>query len=305
MNTTEPQDKNMYFGDLISDIEIQFLVKISYEHLTIIMEELSEYRNSYAFDKYPVKLLWYKIAEIIKRTEWIAQSIESITPKDKQDALERLFNYVEAFYIDGGNADKMLETIIQDWQHNRTLFLPEQYNQEITPRLGATCYDKCGNENVSNNLYNAMVYENLYIQNLLDNMNSYFTKSNHIQFNSRTGEVLFRRAKGIICEPGSIQFFILKKLFRHKNHRMLVSKIAETLNGLLQKKEDEKRKKQIEAGKSVGKAIIVDVARRKTLYNAKDEINKKFREIFAVDFDLLEIDGKYYVLAKGLIIEYE
>ena len=72
-----------------------------------------------------------------------------------------------------------------------------------------------------------------------------------------------------------------------------------------QKKEDEKRKKQIEAGKSVGKAIIVDVARRKTLYNAKDEINKKFREIFAVDFDLLEIDGKYYVLAKGLIIEYE
>ncbi len=305
MNTTEPQDRNMFFGDLISDIDIQFLMKTSYEHLTIIMEELSKYRNSYTFDNYPVKLLWYKIAEIIKRTEWIAQLVESITPKDKQDALKRLFDYAEAFYIDGGNADKTLEIIIQDWRHNRTIFLPEQHNQEIAPRLGAICYDKCGNENVSNNLYNAMVYENLYIQNLLDNMNSYFTKSNHIRFNSHTGEILFKGIRAIISEPDSVQFLILKKLFCYKNHRMLASKIAETLNKLLQKKEDKKRKKQIEAGKSVGKAIIVDVARRKTLYNAKDEINKKFREIFAADFDLVEKDGKYYALAKDLIIEYK
>lgn len=282
---------NIFSSDFMPDNDLKFLMDSSYKSFSSIMGSLGRYRDRLTFEMDSVVLLWKKSEELFNRMKWLLErlhgTINSAMPWEFRKVLD------DMFAVNGSEEDKSGKRHIEDalriWQNmERNIINVGHIEQSkmIDAQLGIVEYVRHDFGEVNGFLIEAMKNEAEYIWHLLSEVERQLGGVQRKVSLEASGEMILDGVKQNFVQPNSMQFLVLRKIFGAKTKRVDNGSLTEAISDFLEKKN--------------GSDKIMDAAKSKSLYNARNDINKKFRSLFSVDFDLIEMKGGYCYLVERL-----
>ncbi len=252
---------------------------------------LGRYKDRLTFEMNSVVLLWKKSEELFNRMKWLLErlhgTINSAMPWEFREVLDSMFA-VKTDEDDKGGKKHIKETLViwQNMEQNIINTKPVRQAKMIDKQLGIADYVGHDFGEVNVFLVETMKNEAEYIWHLLSEVERQLGGVRRKVSLEASGEMILDGVKHNFAQPNSVQFLILHKIIGAKTKRVKNSLLNEAISSFFEKKN--------------GSDKIMDAAKRKSLYNARNDINKKFRSLFSVDFDLLEMKGGYCYLAEKL-----
>lgn len=273
------------------DNDLKFLMDSSYKSFSSIMGFLGRYKDRITFEMDSVVLLWKKSEELFNRMKWLLErlhgTINSAMPWEFREVLDSMF-VVKTDEDDKGGKKHIKEALVI-WQNmERNIINMEHIEQSkmIDAQLGIADYVRHDFGEVNVFLVETMKNEAEYVWHLLSGVERQLGGVRRKVSLEASGEMILDGIKQNFVQPNSMQFLVLRKIFGAKTKRVDNGSLTEAISDFLEKKN--------------GSDKIMDAAKSKSLYNARNDINKKFRSLFSVDFDLVEMKGSYCYLAEKL-----
>lgn len=212
-----------------------------------------------------------------------------VREKDFSKLLQCLFQ----FDIDGrfGDNEECFCRILDNWKEIRGVLISKQplaWAQMLDKKLGANELSCSNLSNINHYLVNMVFSEYQQICVLLENLDMSLVKTGQLRFCTKTGNVEFNGVSCVLAEPDSVRFLVLRKIMSSKAGRVKNNKLNEAINDFLEKKSKTNE--------------FIDANQRKSLYSARNDINKKFQDLFLADFNLIEMSGGYCCLTEKVEI---
>ena len=276
-----------FFERIIPDDDIRMLICFSHQHIVSIIDTLYKYHNKIEADNYIVILLWNIFLKNLKRIEWlnsrIGQIVYASDDKDRRDDFMRLLQPVYKLGADfKKDFDEInLDIVLSNWQKLRDEIMSLYPTTDL---FGMTLWDEISKQGKNQYIVEMCQRESENISRLTNLLDIEFAKYEYLHFISKTGELEFRNMKKKLVKPDTIQWIVLRLLVRSRGGCVKVKKANEVISDFLEQKAEAD--------------VTKDATKSKSFYNAKDEINKRFRKMFEVDFNLIEMANNSYSWAK-------
>lgn len=251
------------------DKEAEFLTFYLLNHLVLIVDGLLKYRNCLDLESFEKQYLELECRRIISELEWADDYMVKMCPSKEHENRHRLWHNI--FFTPRGEldvgSDRFYARLTNGWVRYRKQLLPTNLSfPEFMLRHEAIDVKDA---------------EFACIHELLQNMNKFLSCHNGIRFFDDTGELELNGVKKHFVDRTTLQFVVLCTLFSSKNYRVTVNEMNSKLDDTFDERDDDSFR---------------DPRKSKTLYNARDKINSKFKTKFkdemAEQFDLV-------VLANG------
>ncbi len=282
---------NIFSADFMPDNDLKFLMDSSYKGFSSAMGFPGRYEDRLTFEMDSVVLLWKKSEELFNRMKWLLErlhgKINSAMPWELREILDSMF-IVKTDENDKGGK-KYIKEVLTIWQNmERNIINTEPFEQAkmIDEQLGIADYVRHDFGEVNVFLVEAMKNEAEYIWHLLSEVEKQLGGTRRKISLEANGEMILDGVKHNFAKPNSVQFLVLRKIIGSKARCVKNSVLNGAISDFLEKKNESDK--------------IMDAEKRKSLYSARNDINKKFRNLFSVDFDLIEMKGGYCYLAEKL-----
>ena len=254
------------------DKEMEFFEHHLSCHLVLVVDGLLKCKKS-ELDLPETQYLQLECRRIINEMEYIIGYVKKVCPSESIARRHQLCHCI-FFTINGVldiESDHFFIKLAGNWNKWRKQMLPPSLSFPEA-MLRHEVIDLKNSELES-------------IQKLLLNIDNSLARRNEIRFFEKTGEVEFNGVKRHFAKIGSAQFVVLNTVFSSKSHKVKVSTINSRLDDLFD-----------ELDVLSGNNEIRDPRKSKSLYNARDKINSKFKTIFS---DVLLMDLDLLVLKNG------
>ena len=217
------------------------------------------------------------------------RKISSAMPWEFREILDSMF-IVKTDENDKGGKKHIKEvlTIWQNMERNIINTEPVEQAKMIDEQLGIADYVRHDFGEVNVFLIETMKNEAEYIWHLLSEVERQLGGIRREISLEANGGMILDGVRHNFAKPNSVQFLVLRKIIGSKTRCVKNSVLNGAISNFLEKKN--------------GSDKIMDAKKRRSLYNARNDINKKFRSLFSVDFDLIEMKGSYCYLTKKVEI---
>lgn len=261
----------------VSSDESIFIENLSYSNLVHIMDELEKCQQL-KFEVSEIKYLLGLCSVILNRIDWITHYIIknslSLANPEKQENRRKMFY---RFFFTSKNVpietEDEFRKLLEKWQVIRKQLIPE------TLPDNPNFFDKVGVR-----LLRMRDAEIQLIDELSKQIDRLCPDADTLIFYPKTGQVQFRGNKVVLAQPETFQFVVLKNIMSARHKSMKNIDMYEKLSDW----EEE----------HTGEHVSVDKRQKRCLYSTRSNINKKFRNNFSVDFDLIEIKNCSVRLSK-------
>ena len=258
---------------IMFDKEMEFFDYHLSNHLVLLVDGLLKYKDVLEPESFEKQYLELECRRVISELEWVDGYVVKVCPSEAHEKRHRLLHYL--FFTADGRLDidskRFYARLVDKWNECRKQLLPHSL--------------KFPDYILKHEAIDAKNVELACIRRLLQNLVDFSSRHNRIRFFEETGEIEFNGVKKPFVRRGCVQFVVLNTIFASENNRIEVRELNSVLDDYFDEIDDLASSDEIR-----------DHRRSKTLYNARDKINSKFRTKFKDEmsegFDLV-------VLANG------